>query len=220
MKPEPNPNEREQPPAPRRNPDDGETTIFWRPSLPLVAIGPPSRRHAYADGAGLFVAILGSLAGVVGWARASSTQETTNARAPIRLAPIALVAASSSGDELAAVLEAVEITSVRAGDDNAGTVRRAVARGTPVTRGSPLVTVHRADPEPARRLAELDALLEQYDDASPTAPALERARAAYERAVAESRDAAVVRAPVAGIVVGVPPRVGEVVAGGAELARV
>ena len=112
MKHEPNSHERAQLPAPRRSPDDGETTVFWRPSLPLVATSPPPRRQTYAYGAGLFVALVGSLAGVVGWARASSPPApTANARAPIRLSPIALVASAPS-DELAAVLEAVDVTKI------------------------------------------------------------------------------------------------------------
>ena len=232
MKREPNPHEVVH---------EGETTVFWRPSLPLVAPDRP-RRRTYAFSAAIVVAAASSMAGFVGWARAPSAT-TNGARAPIRLAPLALVA-SSTADDLAAVLEAVDVTTVRATDATAGQVRRALARGTPVARGSPLVTLSRADPEPARRLAELDALLEQYDESSPAATpsasapakaaasaaagglasapavAIERARAAYERAVADSRDAAMVRAPAAGIVVGTPPRIGEAVAAGAELARV
>ncbi len=235
MKREPNPHEVVH---------EGETTVFWRPSLPLVAPDRPRRRRTYAFSAAIVVAAASSMAGFVGWARAPSS--TTNGpRVPIRLAPLVLVASSSAAD-LAAVLEAVDVTTVRATDATAGQVRRAIARGTPVARGSALVTLGRADPEPARRLAELDALLEQYDESSPAAPApaaaaapasaaastaagklasapavaIERARVAYERAVADSRDAAVVRAPAAGIVVGTPPRIGEAVAAGAELARV
>lgn len=212
----------------RRANDEGETTLFWRP--PPIAREPSpdcawkgerhARRRTAAYAAGAAVALAGSLVGLIGWARAAATSAAAPAFASTRLPAIALVASVAPHDELAAVLEAVDVSTIRATDDTAGIVRRVAALGSAVARGSPLVTLHRPDREPARKLAVLDALLEQYDESSGAAPAIDRAREDYERAVAGSRDAAVVRATAPGVVVGTPLRTGDVAAAGAELVRV
>jgi hypothetical protein len=213
----------------QRAADEGETTVFWRPQQPSRPLNERyARRRTAAYAAGAAVALVGSLVGLIGWARAPSAataneatavrgQSTAPARAPIRLAALSLVASAPIVDGLEAVLEAVDVTTVRASEATAGAVRRVAPRGSPVSRGSPLVTLRRPDLEPPRRLAALDALLEEYDE---SAPAIERARAEYEAAVARSSDAAVVRAPAAGIVVGAPLRPGDVAAAGDELARI
>jgi hypothetical protein len=133
-------------------------------------------------------------------------------------APIAAPPLPRASPRMPAVIEAVDAVPVRATAATAGVVRRAVARGGALRAGDVLVELRRPNPAAARRLAELNELLDAYDDAGDHAGELARARAAYERA-AQQPTAVTVRAPTAGVVVGDPPRPGAAVEPGDELSR-
>jgi hypothetical protein len=125
-------------------------------------------------------------------------------------------AAARGGASLPARLEAVDAVTVRA--PTSGLVRRAAGRGVGLRAGEMLVELRHPNGAAAQRLAELNALLDEYEDSPEHAAEITRARTAYERA---SRGPALstVGAPFAGVVVAPPPRPGAAVAAGDELAQ-
>jgi predicted deacylase len=134
-------------------------------------------------------------------------------------AATARVAGGPRVASLSAVLEAVDASSVRATAATAGVVRHSAARGSAIAAGASLVELRRSSPTAARKLAELNALIDEYEDSREHADEIARARSEYREA-ARAAIGSAVRAPRAGVLVASLVRPGDTVEAGDEVARV